>query len=270
MKVKFFSTNIKLNKFQYTVDSSDKFPFLTSVNSSKIKLFDKPNKDTKVIKPSTLNKINEKSINKPKLGKLPIDYFNSLSDSQSLNSFNNSNNQNLQYFNFLIAGKSNVGKSSLINALFNKRIVSTSKTPGKTNTLSFINNDHLKLSIVDSPGYGFANRSSAEIKSWEKMMQEYITSSNNLKSIILLIDSENGITNLDEGCVKLASFKLIELVVVFTKCDKLRSEDYYNLRVSEARNLITKGKTLCNYIFFTSCNNNIGIKELKSYIISKC
>jgi len=256
--------SIKKNNV-FTINEVNSFPFLNSSFINNIHLVSKIEKEKKVITPKmSYNTKSDINLKPGKLGTLPA-LFSSTSTNPNENI-----DDSFDYKHILIAGKSNVGKSSLINCLIGSKQVISSKTPGKTNTLTFIRNPVLKLCLIDSPGYGFANRSTSEIKSWERMMQDYISKANNLIVIILLIDSEQGITQLDEGCIKLASFKKVELVIVFTKSDKLINSDYKNLRIAEARKTLILGKTISNYLFFTSVKEMSGINELKAFILSKC
>ena len=307
--------------------SNSSFNFMCDKNKSLINLFSNSINDIKTISPFAINKISNSSnnitsslINKEsnfkkfnkilnkknnKLNSLPKEYLNTDNNKKDIlekNDYNalidkntkskNINNSLIDYNlnNFkeiLIAGKSNVGKSSLLNTITNCKIVSVSKTPGKTNNLHFINNKLLKLSLVDSPGYGFANRSDKELKSWKNLMEEYISKSKNLIKIIVLIDSEHGISSLDEGCINLGKFKNIETIVVFTKCDKLKNKENFLIRVNQAKKckylgglnynnntINTKSKNidlinsyLSDYVFFTSSRNNMGINELLCFLI---
>lgn len=250
------SIDDKLIKNVYTVDNSEKYPFLSSAIISKMNLFKQIDEINLMKKYENTEKMEKKR----KFESLPLEFLNK--------TYKNEVEDNKSFSEFLIAGKSNVGKSSLINSLLNKKIVLTSKTPGKTNTLSFINNSRLNFSIVDSPGYGFANRPDKEIKLWEKMMQDYISKSNNIKHFFLLIDSEHGVSELDEGMLKLASFKEIPISIIFTKCDKLLlNNDTYKLRIAEVKKSMIIGKTLSNFIFFASVKSCSGLNELIAFII---
>lgn len=122
------------------------------------------------------------------------------------------------------AGKSNVGKSSLINALLNrKKLAKTSSTPGKTACLnfysiSFDNNETCQL--VDLPGYGFAKRSKSILASWKNMVEEYLSSRESLKAVVLLIDIRQG----SVGDLQLRDWlqaASIPTIFVATKADKL-------------------------------------------------
>lgn len=120
------------------------------------------------------------------------------------------------------AGRSNVGKSSLINGLMNRRkLAKTSSTPGKTQTINFYNIDK-KFYFVDLPGYGYTKTAVSVKQKWGKMIDNYLKTSKVLKSIFLLIDIRHDPTKLDVQMfeyVKAAGFKPI---IIATKLDKLK------------------------------------------------
>lgn len=119
------------------------------------------------------------------------------------------------------AGRSNVGKSSLLNTLFNrKKLVLVSSTPGKTRTLNyFIVNQ--KYHFVDLPGYGYAKVSRSEMESWRKLIEKYFTSSESLKAVVVLIDIRHSLSKLDRELLEWLCHYGIPRVVVGTKADKL-------------------------------------------------
>lgn len=120
------------------------------------------------------------------------------------------------------AGKSNVGKSSLINAMINRKALArTSQNPGKTRTINFYNVEN-QLYFVDLPGYGYARASKAEVQKWGKMIEDYLLKREELKAIILLVDirhepGENDLMMYD--WLKHYGHKII---IVATKSDKLK------------------------------------------------
>lgn len=120
-----------------------------------------------------------------------------------------------------IAGRSNVGKSSLINCLVNrKKLALTSSTPGKTRLLNYYCVNE-KYYLVDLPGYGFARVSQRERQSWRKLIESYLTDNPFLKGVVEIIDSRLGITELDKDMIEwLASIGCPTLMVA-TKADKL-------------------------------------------------
>lgn len=130
-------------------------------------------------------------------------------------------------------GRSNVGKSSLINKLLNRKsLARVSQTPGKTVTINFYNIDD-EVHLVDLPGYGYAVRSQNEIKKWGDMIENYLRDRENLIKTILLVDSRHAPTKDD--CTMLEWIKAYDdsgVIVVATKTDKLKKsqiEDNLNL-----------------------------------------
>ncbi|SEF84766.1 GTP-binding protein [Caloramator fervidus] len=126
-----------------------------------------------------------------------------------------------------LAGRSNVGKSSLINTLVNIRgLARTSSSPGKTRTINFynINNDFY---LVDLPGYGYAKVSKEERKKWGKMIEEYLNNREELKLIVLLVDSRHQPTEDDKLMLNYIRHSGKKLVVVATKIDKLSNNELF-------------------------------------------
>ena len=118
-------------------------------------------------------------------------------------------------------GRSNVGKSSLINFITNrKKLAKTSSTPGKTKLINYfiINNSFL---LVDLPGYGYAEVSKKEKTNWAKYLEEYLRTSKNLKCVYLLLDIRRTPTNQDEQMLEFLYFNRIPCKVVVTKIDTL-------------------------------------------------
>ncbi len=120
-----------------------------------------------------------------------------------------------------VAGRSNVGKSSLLNALFaRKRLARTSSTPGKTRYLNYFCVDR-RFYLVDLPGYGYARVSKREAAQWRALIERYITESPHLRGVIVLIDSRLGPTELDRQLLAWLDGLDVPRVVVATKSDKL-------------------------------------------------
>jgi GTP-binding protein len=138
------------------------------------------------------------------------------------------------------AGRSNVGKSSLINCLVNrKKLALTSSTPGKTRTLNYYDIDE-QYYFVDLPGYGFARVAPTERQSWKKLVESYLSNNPFLRGVIQIIDSRHGITQLDHEMINWLTSLGHPTLVVATKTDKLaRSKANYILQnlESEAREL---------------------------------
>lgn len=120
-----------------------------------------------------------------------------------------------------LVGRSNVGKSSMINKVLNRRnFAHVSSTPGKTATINFYEIDE-KLMIVDLPGYGYATRSKEEIEKWGTMIDEYLNTRAQLMQVVLLVDSRHKPTKEDVMMLEWVRYRSEYAVVFATKCDKL-------------------------------------------------
>ncbi len=132
------------------------------------------------------------------------------------------------YPEFAFAGRSNVGKSSLINKLVNRKsFARVSQTPGKTTTINFYNIDDT-IHLVDLPGYGYAKRSKAEIAGWGEMMESYLSSRDQLVQTILLVDCRHKPTEDDQQMCDWIRHYNDRVIVVATKLDKLKKSDIEN------------------------------------------
>ena len=127
---------------------------------------------------------------------------------------------------FLFCGRSNVGKSSFINALCNRKsLAKTSSKPGKTITLNMFNiNDQLVL--VDVPGYGYAVRSKSQIEEFGQMIEEYITTRKELKCAFLLVDFRHEPTDDDKTMYEFLKYYNIKTIIIATKLDKVKKSQY--------------------------------------------
>lgn len=126
---------------------------------------------------------------------------------------------------FAFAGRSNVGKSSLINKILNRKsLARVSGTPGKTVTINFYNIDDT-IYLVDLPGYGYAQRSKVEIEKWGKMMEDYLANRKPLVQTILLADSRHKPTKDDMQMAEWIRHYHDRLIVVATKMDKLKKSE---------------------------------------------
>lgn len=126
---------------------------------------------------------------------------------------------------FAFAGRSNVGKSSLINKLLNRKsLARVSGTPGKTITINFYNVDDT-IHLVDLPGYGYAKRSKEEVKKWGRMMEDYLAGREQLVQTILLVDSRHAPTADDITMCDWIRHYHDRVIVVATKMDKLKKRE---------------------------------------------
>lgn len=121
-----------------------------------------------------------------------------------------------------VAGKSNVGKSSFINYLANYNgLAKTSATPGKTKLINYFSMNNGEFMLVDLPGYGFAKVGEDEKKKWDKMIGSYLTQSENLKGVVVLVDVRHEPTALDKQMIAYLHHYGVPFIVVATKSDKL-------------------------------------------------
>jgi GTP-binding protein len=122
-----------------------------------------------------------------------------------------------------LAGRSNVGKSSLLNALAGQKgLARTSKTPGRTRSVNFFTAVD-SLALADLPGYGYAKMSHAEARDISALMRAYLEQRRNLRALVLLVDARRGPADDEFALARLARERGLELIVVATKCDKLNA-----------------------------------------------
>ena len=167
------------------------------------------------------------------------------------------------------SGRSNVGKSSLINTLLNRKsLARVSSAPGKTITVNFYDVDK-KLFLVDMPGYGYAKRTPEDKKRWSELTDGYFTNNKNidlLKLVVQLVDSRIGATADDEMMMDFMSQSNIPFIVVATKVDKLNAtERRKNLEAISSHPLVSEG---LGVIPFSSLKNE-GKTELWSAILKQ-
>lgn len=131
-----------------------------------------------------------------------------------------------------MVGRSNVGKSSMINSLFNQRhLAKTSSTPGKTRLINYFLVDET-FYLVDLPGYGYTKISNKITRTWEKLITGYLVDNPNLKWVFLLIDSRHELMNLDRQMINWLTEIGIPFVAVLTKCDKI-SKNRLSVRIKQ-------------------------------------
>ena len=119
------------------------------------------------------------------------------------------------------AGRSNVGKSSLINVVTGRtRLAATSVTPGRTRQLNFFSLDE-RLMLVDLPGYGYAQAPKTEVARWTRLVQDYLTGRPVLRRVLVLIDARHGVKEIDQRVMTLLDRAAVSYQVVLTKCDKI-------------------------------------------------
>ncbi len=177
------------------------------------------------------------------------------------------------YTEIAFVGKSNVGKSSLINTILNRKaIAKISRTPGKTRLINFFEirfktNDEKEgfINFVDLPGYGYAKVSKAERESWKKMIQNYFDNRLQLRGVIAIIDIRHKSDPKDIVMFEMLKTKQIPFVVIATKSDKIRKTK----AVSSLRKLISELKLENQGIIQFSSFKKIGINEVLNWISSR-
>jgi len=158
------------------------------------------------------------------------------------------------------AGRSNVGKSSLINAITGRRtLVKISSTPGRTQQLNFFNLAD-KLMLVDLPGYGYAKQSKVKVAAWNQLIRDYLRGRPNLRRVCLLIDSRHGIKPNDIEIMELLDDHAVPYQIVFTKMDKVKTPPEPILTKPHA--------AMMHERFWTSSDDKTGIEELQTELAS--
>ena len=162
-------------------------------------------------------------------------------------------------------GRSNVGKSSLINAITRtKKLAKTSKTPGRTQSINIfeINN---KINLVDLPGYGFAKVSKIKRENLMLLIEDYIKKRNNLSHIYLLIDSKVGLKNSDIDMIDYINYCKKIFSIILTKIDKV-SKNHINLQNKSVVSLMKNYKRTFKNIYFSETKKNNGIIDIQKSI----
>tara|TARA_S200000501_G_C20800040_1_gene733597 strand:- start:223 stop:825 length:603 start_codon:yes stop_codon:yes gene_type:complete len=166
---------------------------------------------------------------------------------------------------YAFIGRSNVGKSSLINALANNnKLAKTSATPGKTQLINhfLINNTWY---LVDLPGYGFAKTSKTKRANFEEMISQYLIYRTNLVCLFVLIDSRHNPQLIDQEFMQWLATQKIAFAIVFTKGDKLGKNSLYN-NIEEYKNEMLKTWEVTPKIFITSAKKKQGTIKILKYI----
>ena len=163
------------------------------------------------------------------------------------------------------AGRSNVGKSSLINALTNRKgLARASNTPGRTRELNYFNIDE-RLFIVDLPGYGYAKASKSDIVRWTKLTREFLFGRASLRRVFLLIDSRHGSKESDIELMNMLDETAVTYQIVLTKIDKIKKSEIDEVYIKTAA-LIAKRPAAYPNIILTSSEKKNGLDELRSTI----
>ena len=168
----------------------------------------------------------------------------------------------LHFPEYAFVGRSNVGKSSLINAIAGAAIARTSKTPGRTQSLNLFNFDD-RFAVMDLPGYGYAKISKDTQVQWLHRLEDYLLTRSNLKRLFILIDSRHEVKNSDLEIMDFCDAAGIPYQIVLTKIDKSGKAKIAELKSA----LFLKPRpAACAEILDTSADKKIGIENLKKII----
>jgi GTP-binding protein len=165
------------------------------------------------------------------------------------------------------AGRSNVGKSSLINAVTGRTsLARVSVTPGRTRELNFFTLGKARtFYLVDMPGYGYARASKAAVKGWTRLIGDYLKGRRELKRVFLLIDARHGIKANDKETMKLLDEAAVSYQVVLTKADKPKASELADIQAKVASEL-AKHPAAYPQILTTSARLGGGIEELRAAV----
>ena len=200
------------------------------------------------------------------------------SSSRSLNLFFSKNNfegsftafdqvHRSEYPECCFVGRSNVGKSSIINAVAKaKKLAKTSKTPGRTQHINLFSISN-KINIVDLPGYGYAKVSKTKRKELAELIESYIINRNNLIEVFVLIDCKVGIKDSDIDILDMISESNKKFSIILTKVDKC-AINFINEQSDSLLSLLKNYKSRFNKIFSTSSSKNIGIIDIQKEIFN--
>jgi GTP-binding protein len=163
------------------------------------------------------------------------------------------------------AGRSNVGKSSLINALTGrKNLARISRTPGRTQELIFFSGGG-NLNIVDMPGYGYAAAAKSKIAGWTALIDAFLRGRSNLARVYVLVDARHGLKPTDEPALDALGDAAVSHQIVLTKCDKLKPADLAG-RIAAVETALTRRRAAFPTVLATSSQDGAGVPELRAAI----
>ena len=166
------------------------------------------------------------------------------------------------------AGRSNVGKSSLINALTGRNALArTSSTPGRTQELIFFDGPgHAGLRLVDMPGYGFASAPKTKIASWTELIHKYLQGRSNLARVYVLIDARHGLKDVDLDVLKTLDRSAVSYQVILTKADQVKPVELES-RISDIKASLAKHPAAFPDVLATSSETGAGMAELRAAMV---
>jgi GTP-binding protein len=164
------------------------------------------------------------------------------------------------------AGRSNVGKSSLINALTGRKgLARTSNTPGRTQELIFFRGPD-RLVLVDMPGYGYAATAKSKVAAWTRLIHDYLRGRATLARVYVLIDARHGLKDTDDGILDTLGKAAVSHEIVLTKCDQI-SEAELDERIAAVKDAIRKRPAAFPDVIATSSRTGAGIDRLRAAIV---
>ncbi|UWR11973.1 ribosome biogenesis GTP-binding protein YihA/YsxC [Sulfitobacter mediterraneus] len=163
------------------------------------------------------------------------------------------------------AGRSNVGKSSLINALTGtKALARASNTPGRTQEINFFTAGESHY-LVDLPGYGYANAPLPVVEKWQRLLKQYLSGRQTLRRAFVLIDARHGVKKVDDEIMSLLDSSAVTFQVVLTKADKVKEKEREKI-LEQVRGALTKHPAAYPAIVVTSSEKGWGIPTLRAII----
>lgn len=163
------------------------------------------------------------------------------------------------------AGRSNVGKSSLINALTGRKgLARASNTPGRTQEINYFTAGDAHY-LVDLPGYGFANAPLQVVEKWQRLLKQYLSGRQTLRRAFVLIDARHGIKKVDEEILGLLDSAAVTFQVVLTKADKVKEKEREKV-LDQVRNALSSHPAAFPELVVTSSEKGWGIPTLRSII----
>ncbi|MBY5974234.1 ribosome biogenesis GTP-binding protein YihA/YsxC [Ferrimonas balearica] len=163
------------------------------------------------------------------------------------------------------AGRSNVGKSSLINALTGRKgIARASNTPGRTQEINYFTLGEERY-LVDLPGYGYANAPLSVVEKWQRLLKQYLQGRQTLRRAFVLIDSRHGVKAVDEEIMTLLDSAAVTFQVVMTKADKVKEKDRQKV-LDQVRGALSKHPAAFPELVLTSSEKGDGIATLRAII----